>query len=201
MPEPTSFARSPQLMNPSDTVLLVIDVQERLWPHIAERERILPRIEFLVDAAQVLGVPIVTTEQYVKGLGPTIEPLASKLATRIEKIAFSAGMEPEVLCQLHRPGIRNVLLTGIEAHVCVQQTAIDLLAHGFQVFLAADGVGSRSPIDRETAFVRMRTSGVIPTTAESAVFEWTTTAGTPTFKKISEIVKKYPPPTLPERGK
>ncbi len=201
MPEPTTFVRSPQLMNPSDTVLLVIDVQERLWPHIAERDQILHRLEFLVEAAQVLGVPIVTTEQYVRGLGPTIEPIATKLPKRIEKIAFSAGIEREVLDTLDRPGIRKVLLTGIEAHICVQQTAIDLLANGFQVYLAVDGVGSRSPIDRETALVRMQTSGVMLTTAESAVFEWTTTAGTPTFKKISEMVKRYPPPSTMERGK
>jgi nicotinamidase-related amidase len=146
-------------------------------------------------------VPIVTTEQYVKGLGPTIEPLATKLSGRIEKITFSAGTEPKVLAKLHQPGIRKVLLTGIEAHVCVQQTAIDLLAHGFQVYLAIDGIGSRSPIDCQTALIRMRTSGVMLTTAESAVFEWTNTAGTPTFKKISELVKKYPPPTVTERGK
>lgn len=188
-----NIPRSPQMMNPSDTVLLVIDVQDRLWPHIHGREVILPRIEFLIDAAQILSVRTIATEQYVKGLGPTVEPIAQKLPLRIEKIAFSAGIEPAVLAELEKPGIRKILLAGIETHVCVMQTALDLLANGFQVYLAVDAVGSRSPMDRATALSRLASSGVQLTTAESAVFEWTKLAGTPTFKAVSVLVKKYPP--------
>jgi nicotinamidase-related amidase len=180
-------------MNPSDTALLVIDVQEKLWPHISHRDLLGPRLEMLVEGARILQVPTLATEQYVRGLGPTIEPLASRLPTRIEKTDFSAGTESNILAQLDRPGIRKVLLCGIETHVCVQQTSLDLLAQGFQVYVAVDAVGSRSPLDRKIALERMQASGVLLTTVESVLFEWTRVAGTATFKEVSALVKKYPP--------
>lgn len=185
--------RSPHLMDPSDTLLLVIDVQEKLWPHISGRERLFARLDLLLRAAEVLSVPVLATEQYVKGLGSTIAPLLPLLPKRVEKIAFSAGFEPAVLSLLDRPGLRKILLVGIETHVCVLQTALDLLANGFQVYVAVDAVGSRSPIDRDVALRRMESAGVRLTTAESAVFEWTRVAGTPNFKRISELVKQHPP--------
>jgi nicotinamidase-related amidase len=187
------LTRSPQLMTPAETVLLVIDVQERLWPYIHGRDAILPRIDLLVQAAGILGIRTIATEQYTKGLGPTIEPIAGRLPDRIEKLAFSAAREPRVLAELEKPGVRKVLLAGIETHVCVQQTALDLLAAGFQVYLPVDAVGSRSPLDKETALTRLSSSGVTLTTAESAVFEWTEISGTPVFKRISELIKQYPP--------
>ena len=184
--------RSPLLMNPADTLLLVIDVQERLWPKIQGHESLLPRIALLIDAAKILGIRVIATEQYPKGLGPTIEPIAKRIEQRITKSAFSAGIEPAVLKELDPLGIRKILLVGVEAHVCVQQTAMDLLASGFQIYIAADSVSSRRPLDAEIALRRLANAGVVLTTAESAVFEWTKVAGTAEFKQISELIKSMP---------
>ena len=181
--------RSPLLMNPADTLLLVIDVQERLSRKIQGYESLFPRIMLLIEAAKILGIRVIATEQYPKGLGPTIAPFAQRIEQRITKMAFSAGIEPAVLHELDPLGIRKILLVGIEAHVCVQQTAMDLLASGFQVYLAVDGVGSRRHFDAETALRRLSHAGVVLTSAESAVFEWTKVAGTAEFKQISELVK------------
>ncbi|MBX9654462.1 isochorismatase family protein [bacterium] len=184
--------RSPLLMNPTDTLLLVIDAQERLWPKIHEHEDLLPRITMLIDAAKTLGIRVIATEQYPKGLGPTIEPVARRIDPPMIKSAFSAGIEPAVLKELDPLSIRKILIVGVEAHVCVQQTALDLLASGFQIYVAVDGVSSRRPLDAEIAIRRMASAGVVLTTAEAAVFEWTKVAGTAEFKQISELVKSVP---------
>lgn len=189
---PLRLPRSPQLMNRGDTLVLVIDAQEKLWPAIHGSEEMLPRSLLLLKAAKELGIPIVATEQYPKGLGTTIAPLSVLVGEPIEKSAFSAGIEPQVMSVLDRPGLRKILLLGIEAHVCVLQSALDLMASGFQVYVAVDAVGSRRPLDKATALERMASASVTLTTAESAVFEWTFEAGTAEFKRISKLVKEVP---------
>lgn len=180
--------RSPHLMSRTDTALLVIDVQEKLVPKIQGREALVRSIQFLVEGAGVLGVPVFATEQYPKGLGPTLPELAAKLPPRPEKLSFSCEQVPGLVAGMKEKGIQKVLVCGIEAHVCVQQTALDLLASGLGVFLAVDAVGSRYEEDRATALKRMEGSGVVLTTAEAALFEWTEKAGTPEFKAISKLV-------------
>lgn len=184
--------RSPHLMNPSDTLVLVIDVQDRLWPAIDGHATILPRMTLLLRAAKELSIPIVATEQYPKGLGGTIDAIRPLVGKPIEKMAFSAGIEPSVLADLDRPGLRKILIVGIEAHVCVLQTALDLLASGYQVYLAVDAVGSRRASDKQAAIQRMAGVGITPVTTESAVFEWTVVSGTDVFKRMSKLVKEVP---------
>ena len=134
----------------TDSALLVIDVQEKLLPAIPGRETLLFNLAFLLDAAEAVGVPELATEQYPKGLGPTHHLIADRLpADRPAKVVFSCGGVPEVVSALH--GRPSVLLAGIEAHVCVLQTALDLLARGLRVFVAADAVASRDAFDREIA--------------------------------------------------
>lgn len=188
----TTPPRSPLLMNRSDALVLVIDAQEKLWPAIDGHEAILPRMLLILQAAKVLGIPIVATEQYPKGLGATIAPVSSLVGAPMIKSAFSAGIDPAILSAVDRPGLRKLLLVGIEAHVCVLQSALDFLASGFQVYVAVDAVGSRRPLDKTTALDRMRSAAVTLTTAESAVFEWTVQAGTEEFKRISKLVKEVP---------
>lgn len=175
-----------------DTALLIVDMQERLLPSIADHESVLRRCNLLVDAANLLHLPVLVTEQYPKGLGHTASDLSSRLSAPIEKLSFSCCGEPKFLSRLHELGKRKILLAGIETHVCVQQTAFDLLAHGYSVFVAADAVGSRREIDKNWALHRMAQCDVRVTTAESAVFEWTKVAGTPLFKQISNLVKQVP---------
>ncbi len=171
-------------------VLLVVDVQERLLPAIHEGDQVLEAARRMVLAAEVLGVPTVLTKQYAAGLGPTCAGLRECLrdVEPVEKTRFSACVVG-VLNRLASLGRPHVVVVGIEAHVCVQQTVLDLLRLGYLPYLCADAVGSRRPVDRDTAIVRMRRAGAIVTTTESVIFELLGEAGTEVFKKVLKIVK------------
>jgi nicotinamidase-related amidase len=192
MPEQRRLPRSPELMSRTDSALLVVDVQEKLIGLIARHERIVWNIGRLLDGAKALGVRAVATEQYPRGLGHTTKELADRLGDVPEKLTFSCGGCPEVFEELREAGIFKILVVGIEAHVCIQQTVLDLLADGFRVYLAVDAVGSRYEIDYETSLRRMDSAGATLTTTESALFEWCDAAGTPEFKQISAIVRELP---------
>ena len=186
-------ARSPEFMTPQDTVLVVVDVQEKLMPLIAGAARITWNLRRLLDGAEVVGLKVLATEQYPQGLGPTIAPLLERLGDVPSKTAFScAGCEPFVK-QLEASGASKALVSGIEAHVCVQQTVLDLVSRGYRVYVPVDAVGSRYRIDYETGLKRMESSGATLTTTEAALFEWCQESGTPTFKKISALVREQPP--------
>ena len=191
-PLPT-LPRSPVLMSRDDTALLIVDVQEKLLPHIADSARVLWNIRRLVDGAIVLGLPVLATEQYPKGLGRTVEPLVGLLPEILSKMTFSCGGCPDLLTGLPERGVRKVLVAGIEAHVCVQQTVLDLLADSYSVYVAVDGVGSRFPGDLETSLRRVDSAGAVLTTTESALFEWCETAEIPEFKEISLLVREKLP--------
>ena len=180
--------RSPHLMSRADSGLLVIDVQKKLMERIKDRDQIVAGIVRLVEAARILGMPVQATEHYPKGIGPTVPELDCRLPDRAEKLSFSCCGLPEVTGPLESLGVRNVLLAGIETHVCVQQTALDLLAHGFGVYAAVDAIGSSRAIDREVALRRMEHAGVVLTTTEAALFEWIEVAGTPEFKQVLQLI-------------
>jgi nicotinamidase-related amidase len=187
--------RSPELMSRGDTALLVVDVQDKLVRLIPGNELLIWNIRRLIDGARILGVPTAATEQYPKGLGPTTQVLAERLGTIPGKLAFSCGDCPEIFAQLRDAGIYKILVAGIEAHVCVQQTVLDLMTDGFRVYLAVDAVAARFEIDRTVALRRMEASGATLTTTEAALFEWCDVAGTPEFKQISALVRESPPAT------
>jgi nicotinamidase-related amidase len=180
-------------MSRHDTALLVVDVQDKLLPFIRQRESVVWNIRRLIDGAQVLGLPVVATEQYPQGLGPTTAVLAERLTEIPSKLMFSCRECAGVLQQLAETGRHKVLVVGIESHVCVQQTVLDLLSEGFRVYLAVDAVGSRNVIDYTTALRRMESAGATLTTAEAALFEWCEVAGSPEFKRISALVREAPP--------
>lgn len=187
------YERSFFLLSPETTCLLIVDLQERLLPVIAGNEGILKRAIRLGRAAGLLEVPVFLTEQYPKGLGPTVQALWETLpegTPRFEKKTFSCCESLSLMQALKDRDIQNVLLCGIEAHVCVQQTAFDLLAAGYQVYLATDASGSRSPEDCQAARERMADAGVFSTTSEAAVFEWCRSADHPRFKEISRLIKE-----------
>lgn len=193
MPDDRRLPRSPELMARDDSALLVIDVQDKLLPSIANKQRLVWNIRRLIDGANALGVRVAATEQYPKGLGPTTAELAERLGEIPEKLAFSCGGCPTVFEQLRDAGVFKILVVGIEAHVCVQQTVMDLLAEGFRVYLAIDAISSRNTLDYETALRRMDSAGATLTTTESALFEWCDVAGTPEFKQISVLVRESEP--------
>jgi nicotinamidase-related amidase len=194
MPDDNSLPRSPERMSADDTALLVIDVQEKLIDLLPDHEAIVWNVARLIDAAGILSVPIAATEQYPKGLGRTVEALTSRLKVRpSEKVTFSCGSCGEIFSALDRNDVSRVAVCGIETHVCVQQTVLDLLAAGFRVYVAADAVGARRDIDHQVALRRMEASGATLTTTEAILFEWCERAGTPNFKSISQLVRQSPP--------
>jgi nicotinamidase-related amidase len=193
MSERESLPSSPELMSPNDTALLVIDVQEKLLAAIPASRRIVWNIRRLIDGAKTLGLSVAATEQYPKGLGPTAQELAQRLNSIPSKMTFSCGGCPEIFQDFHVRGVRKILLSGIEAHVCVQQTAIDLLSDGFSVLVAVDAVGSRFEIDYRTALQRLDSAGVTLTTTEAALFELCRVAGTSEFKQISRLAQEIAP--------
>ncbi len=183
MPHPTQ-------MSAGDTGLLVIDMQEKLLAKVPGATELTRNIAFLVDCARLLDMPVQATEQYPKGLGPTVADLAKRIPERPDKVAFTCCAVPSVAETFHREARPKIMLTGIEAHVCVQQTALDLLVSGFRVYIPADAVASRYRIDHEMALRRLEHAGAILTTAEAAVFEWIGTAGSPKFKALSRLVQE-----------
>ena len=193
MSQNNPLPRSPELMSAGDTALLVVDVQEKLIGAIAGRERVVWNVRRLIDGANILGLPVAATEQYPKGLGPTVPELAERLGGVPSKLTFSCGGCPAIFEELDERGIHKILVCGIEAHVCVQQTVMDLLAAGWRTFVAVDAVGSRFDLDCQTALRRMDSSGATLTTTEAAHFEWCEVAGTPHFKEISRLAKEQGP--------
>lgn len=173
----------------ADSVLVVIDVQDKLLAAVPTGPALVREVAFLLDAAALVGVPAVATEQYPKGLGPTTAELARRLpADRPDKTAFSCCGAAGFLADLRGRGRKTAVLVGMEAHVCVLHTALDLLDAGFGVFLPADAVASRSAFDAEVALRRLERAGAVVTTAEATAFEWVGDAAHPQFKAVSRLV-------------
>ena len=174
-----------------NSIAVVIDVQRRLYPFISENEKLTGNIVRLIKGIKTLDIGIIVTVQYLKGLGDTTEPVKEALGNYIhlEKLSFSCCGDSEFLSKLKDSGKKNVILCGIESHVCVLQTALDLLTNGFQPVLIEDCVSSRNLNDKNIAVERMRQEGAIISTYESILFELLEISGTETFKEISKIVK------------
>lgn len=174
-----------------DCVVLVIDVQEKLMPVVDRGPETLARIGILIDGLKLLGVPLVVSEQYPKGLGATLPEVTGRLdgVTALAKLSFSCCDDPALMAALEASGKKTVVVCGVEAHVCVQQTVTDLAARGFLPVVPADAVSSRQAADVARALARMTAEGAVITGTESLLFELTRRAGTDTFKAISKLVK------------
>lgn len=174
------------LMSAERSSLLVVDVQDRLLHHIHGWQELLSNVIWLVRVAKRIGVPVMATEQYPKGLGHTNPDLAKELPGNAvaEKVHFSCAAAQ---CLPGLPGGERpqVIICGMESHVCVQQTALELRVQGKEVYVVADSVGSRAPADKALALERMRGHGVEIVSREMVAFEWLRQAGTPLFKEIS----------------
>lgn len=183
----TSYSR----IKKEDTAAIGIDIQERLYSLINEHDKLTNNIVRLINGLKSLGIPFIVTQQYTKGLGRTIQLVKEAIGdfTHIEKQSFSCCGDEVFLNTLQNTGKKNIILMGIESHVCVLQTALDLLENGYQPVLIEDCVGSRFPNDKKIAIERMRRAGAIISTYESILFELTEVSGTEQFKVISKIVK------------
>ena len=183
------------LLSRDKSQLLIIDVQGKLLGAIAGKDRVVERCVRLVRAARLLDVPITLSEQYPQGLGPTVDPIREAIANagfvgdKVEFSCLRSAPLRERLHELRRQGRPQAVIAGIEAHVCVLQTAIDLEAQGFEAFVVADAIGSRAKGSRKRAIARLAKAGVDIVYSEMVLFEWLARAGTPEFKELQALIK------------
>ncbi len=186
------FNRLKQLkIDRDDAIFVAIDFQEKLMPVVAEPEELEAKAAKLAQGMKTLEIPTIVTQQYTKGLGVTVPAIAEALGkfTPIDKTTFSCMGNEDFLASLEALDRGCVILAGIEAHICVEQTAIDLLREGYEVALVTDCVQSRDPRNRDIAIQRMNQAGVIPTSFESVLYELLGSAKASEFKAISALVK------------
>ena len=179
-------------IDPNNTAALVVDYQEKLLPAIHDVESLLARTKILLSGLKVLGIPVIVTEQYAKGLGPTVKELQECLEEAYrpyDKMTFSVMGCEEVRSTFAALGKKNIIVCGTEAHICVLQSVIDLLAEGYNVYLVEDCIASRKVSDKESGIKRAMGEGAFITSAEAILFELAVVSGTPVFKQISKLVK------------
>jgi nicotinamidase-related amidase len=183
--------RNPKIPQREKAGLLVIDIQERILPAVFEYKRVVENALKLINGFKILKAPIYSTEQYPKGLGPTEPGIKSLLenSEAIQKMTFSCFGAGDLFYELKKKGIEQIVVCGVESHVCVLQTVLDLLANGFQVHVAADAVSSRRKFDYEIALRRMESNGAEVTLTESVLFELLNVCGTDEFKAVSKLIK------------
>jgi nicotinamidase-related amidase len=185
------FKRFSKLLKPQSSALLIIDLQERILPVTSNYQRVVDKTIILIKGFKELNLPIFYTEQYPKGLGPTVRSIANELGDLkpFNKMSFSCSGAENLFEELQNKKLSQIVVCGIEAHVCVQQTVLDLIENGFQVNLVANATSSRTDIDYNIAIERMRYYKAEISTTESVLFELLNVCGTPHFKAISKIVK------------
>jgi len=181
----------PSRLHRTQAALIVVDLQEKLLPAMFEKERVLGNAVRLIRAMTALNVPVLATEQYRKGLGPPVPEVAQALAQApaFEKTAFSACGADGFNEALAAAKVSQAILCGVEAHVCVCQTCLDLSERGFEVFVVADAISARTPENLRCGLERMRDAGGVIVSTEMALFELIEKAGTEEFKKILALVK------------
>ena len=178
-------------INPEDTAAVIVDLQEKLMPVIHEKEAVEARNVLLIRGLKCLGIPVLLTQQYTKGLGSSLPSIyeAAGSTDYIEKSSFSCVHEPAFMEAVEATGKKTILMTGTEAHICVLQTAMDLTAMGYRVVLVTDCVGSRTERDRAAGIRRAIQEGITVTTAEAVLFELLVDSKNPHFREISKLVK------------
>lgn len=187
-----TILRHERILDPARTVLIVIDVQEAFRQVIPDSATFAGRISTLVRGMQTLGIPVLVTEQYPRGLGHTVREILDVLTPEtpiIEKTAFSSGGAQGLVDRLNATGRDQVVIAGIEAHICVNQTVHDLLAMGKQVHLAVDCIASRAELNSTAALTKMQASGALLTTTEMSLFELMRDARQEHFKAIQALIK------------
>lgn len=183
--------KNQELLSKEGTALVIIDIQEKLFPHMAEKDRIARNVAKLVKFAKIMKIPIVLTEQYPKGLGHTI-PEVRRLIPNIrpiEKVDFNCLGSEEFKACLGRLDAKTLIIAGIESHICVTQTAIDGLSKGYEVYVVSDAVSSRSLADKAIAIERMRQSGVTIVSTEMLIYEVLRKADTAEFREALKLVR------------
>lgn len=179
------------LLSADQTLLMIIDIQERLLPAIDHGADVQRNAGILLEAAHILQFPALLTEQYPKGLGPTVPQIraAARHSLALEKMHFSAWQDHAIRAHIEKAQRPSVVIAGVEAHVCVLQTALDMVAAGSRVTVVADAIASRHPDSAMVARDRMAAAGITLVTTEMCIFEWLGTASHPAFKTLSALIK------------
>jgi len=175
-----------------DTLALVIDIQERLVPVIRDSNGLLHNVDILIKGLRVLKIPMIVTQQYTKGIGMTIPTIIEAIGddfSYYDKITFSCADDEKILQKIEETGKKNIIICGMEAHICVLQTVIDLISKGYHIILVENCIGSRKENDCYLAVQRAAAEGAIITSYESILFELTRAAKTEVFKEISKLIK------------
>ncbi len=188
------FQRHESLLNKEDTLLLIIDYQKKLVDIMEQREAVTPEIVRLIEGAQLMQLPILTTLQYPKSLGPLVDEVAEHVDPEwtVEKLTFSCCGNDDFIKMLKKTKRKQVIVTGIETHICVLQTVLDLIANGYHPHIPALATCSRSDFNRDLAFERMQNAGAILTNTESVLFELLYEAGTDEFKSLQKLIVDRP---------
>mgnify|MGYP000075105597 CR=1 FL=1 len=174
-----------------DSIVLVIDIQDKLLAKIPTASELITNASFLLDVANELKVPVEATEQYPKGVGPTNAEIAKRLKSNLPaKTSFSCCGAAEIFEELTRQGRPNVILIGMETHVCVMQSALDLLGQSFRPWLVVDALAARYSIDHDIALRRLEKAGAVLTTVEAVAFEWLGDSTHPQFKTVSQLIQQ-----------
>lgn len=186
--------RHPHILDPKQTVLVLVDMQEPFLQVMHDRERLVANVRLLVQTAVTLGVPVIPTTQYAERMGDVVPEITAlfrdfSAARSTDKFCFSCAGADGFLQGITSFDRRQILVCGVETHICVSQTALDLVHHGYQVHVAADAVSSRTLEKHKLGMERMRDSGVLPCAAEAAVYELLREAGTPAFKSLLPFIK------------
>lgn len=188
------MAATERVVDRADAVLVLIDMQESLASAMERRDAVVRTSVLLARVARLLDVPVIVTRQYPEGLGDTVEPLREAVGedVPVDKLTFSCLAEPAFAERLSMLGRRQIVIAGMETHICVAQTTLALLAEGYRVHVAADAVCSRRTLDHQVALERMRAAGAEVTVAESVIYEALGRAGTPEFREVLAQVKAHP---------
>ncbi len=179
------------VLNKEEAVLLIVDFQERLAAIMKEKEKVVKSCQHLLELAKMQGIPVVVTEQYPKGLGRTVPELQSAVPDYkpIEKTVFNCCGEPAFVADIKKLGKKQIIMTGMETHICVLQTTIGLLQLGFTVHAVQDAICSRTQDNWNTGIAFMRDAGAVVTCTETVLFQLLKVAGTDEFKRISQRIK------------
>jgi nicotinamidase-related amidase len=187
----STFMRHPDLLTAENSLLLIIDVQEKFREHIHNFQETMHNIVVMAKGAKLLDVPAFVTEQYPQGLGETVKEIAEvvELAQEFEKTAFSCCQDSNFIEALKKTDRKHIVVCGIEAHVCVSQTVLDLLHMSYRVHVVVDAVSSRNPENKKRGLQKMQTAGALMTTVEMSLLELVGDSGKPVFKSVQRLIK------------
>jgi nicotinamidase-related amidase len=188
----TRKGRHTSILQPDSSLLVVVDMQEPFLQNIWERERLVKNVTILLDAARLLRVPIVPTQQNTDRIGNSIPEVTKRLPSQsvpFDKLCFSCAGDGAFMSELQRSGKKQIVLCGVETHICISQTGLDLLAHGYQVQVVADAVSSRTQNNWQLGLNKLERAGAVLTSTESAVYELLGEAGTPEFREMLALLK------------